>query len=108
LCLLRYPGWTLMNMDEIPGHILNYIAQQIQVDPEVFSQYAQRGPTLREHLQEIRQGYGYRNFTLNEYRNISRFLVQRAMENNSTIHLLQTAIDEMRQQKIILPNITTL
>ncbi|WP_373894770.1 Tn3 family transposase [Virgibacillus sp. CBA3643] len=108
LCLLRYPGWSLTDVKNVPENALGYIARQIQVDPAVFNRYAERSPTRREHLREIRTEYGYRNFNLNEYRNISRLLVQHAMQNGHAVHLLQTAVDEMRRQKIIFPNITTI
>ncbi|MDU0204852.1 DUF4158 domain-containing protein [Paenibacillus sp. PFR10] len=65
-------------------------------------------PTRREHMEEIRQLYGYRNFTLREYRSISQTLLKYDLENGNAVYLLRTAIDELRKQKIILPGITTL
>ena len=52
LCCLRNPGWTLGSINEIPSKVLQYIAEQLQVSPKEFEQYAQRENTRFEHLQE--------------------------------------------------------
>lgn len=108
LSVLRYPGWSLSNTKEIPNRVLVYIAKQIQVRPEEFALYAQREATRKEHLEEIRQLYGYRNFTIREYRNLSQFILEAAMENGKTDYLIHLAIDELRKQRIILPAMTTI
>ena len=41
LCCLRNPGWTLGSINEIPSKVLQYIAEQLQVNPKEFEQYAQ-------------------------------------------------------------------
>lgn len=58
LCVLRYPGWPLTEIDSIPYSVLEYISNQINVSPDDFVLYAQREPTKREHIEEIRQEYG--------------------------------------------------
>ena len=88
--------------------MLSYIAKQVGVDPDVFPLYAQREPTRREHMEEIRQAYGYRNFTLREYRSVSQIMLKYALENGNADYLLRTAIEELRKQEIILPAMTTL
>jgi TnpA family transposase len=108
LAVLRFPGWSLSDLKMIPDSVLGYIAQQVGVDPDVFSLYAQREPTRREHMEEIRQAYGYRNFTLREYRSFSQIMLKYALENGNADYLLRTAIEELRKQKIILPGMTTI
>lgn len=108
LAVLRFPGWSLSDLKMIPDSVLSYIAKQVGVDPDVFPLYAQREPTRREHMEEIRQAYGYRNFTLREYRSISPIMLKYALENGNADYLLRTAIEELRKQKIILPGMTTI
>ncbi len=108
LAVLRFPSWSLTDIKAIPETVLCYIANQVGVDPDVFPLYAQREPTRREHMEEIRQAYGYRNFTLREYRTTSQIMLKYTMENGNAIYLLRAAIDELRKQKIILPAMTTL
>nr|WP_231618420.1 DUF4158 domain-containing protein [Fictibacillus sp. 23RED33] len=50
LCVLRYPGWSLSDVGPIPDYIIEYIARQINVNPNSFSLYAQREPTKHEHM----------------------------------------------------------
>jgi len=53
LCVLRYPGWPLSIVKDIPLNILNYVADQIDVDHNVYQLYRQREATGQEHMEEI-------------------------------------------------------
>lgn len=108
LAVLRYPGWSLSDLNDIPESVIGYIAKQIGVESNVFSLYAQREPTRREHMEEIRNAYGYRNFTIREYRMLSQSLFSIALGNGNATYLIQSAIDDLRKQKIILPGMTTI
>jgi len=37
LCVLRYLGWTLFDVKEVPAQALSYIARQINVDTYTFA-----------------------------------------------------------------------
>jgi len=106
LCCLRNPGWSLGSINDIPDKVLAYIAEQLQVNPKEFEQYAQRENTRLEHLQELREEYGYRNFSEADSNYLSECLMPYAMENDNVGRLIREAIDEMKKQMIILPGIT--
>lgn len=108
LCILRNPGCTLNSMLDIPDNLIAYVAKQIDVNPDVFSSYAKRDTTRREHLEEIRQVYGYRNLNNSDYRTISNDLLKSALENGNTMYLVRTALDLLRKGKIILRVIPTI
>ena len=108
LALLRFPGWHLSDYKMIPNFLLNYIAKQVGAQADDFSLYTQRETTRWEHIEEIRQIYGYQNFTNREKQIISQIMLEYALENGNAEYLLRTTIDELRKQKIILPAITTL
>jgi TnpA family transposase len=108
LSVLRYPGWSWTDIKELPDIVLQYIAQQINADPSALMLYPQRENTLWDHLKEIRQEYGYRNFSIQEYRTSYKFLLHQAAVNGDSIHLLRTCMDELRNNKVILPAITTI
>jgi TnpA family transposase len=55
LGLLRFPGRTLADMPEVPKRVVQYIAEQIGVDPDVFEHYGERDNTIFEHLDELRR-----------------------------------------------------
>lgn len=67
LCVLSYPGWSLTDVEPIPDYVIQYIAKQINANSNSFSLYAQRDPTKHEHMEEIRQVYGYQNFSVSTY-----------------------------------------
>lgn len=108
LALLRYPGWSLTDILEVPDFLLDFLAKQLNIEPKVFSLYARRENTLWDHLKEIREEYGFTTFTPSDYRRLLKYLFKLAMENGNTIHLIREALDELRRSKIILPAITTI
>lgn len=108
LAVLRYPGWTLFQIKDIPNQILDYIAKQINVSPEEYTQYAKRIATRNEHLEELRQQYGYKNLSFSTYRIIANYTLQCALDNGNTDYLIRSTIEELRRQKVILPVMTTI
>lgn len=50
LCLLRYPGYSLNKLKNVSNNIIKYISSQINIDPKLFSVYAQRGNTLVRNI----------------------------------------------------------
>jgi len=108
LCVLRYLGWPLSDVNDIPEKILRYIAKQLNVNFKEFSSYSQREATKYEHLDEIRKEYGYSAFTIYEYRTLSKFLYPQAMLNGNPLHLIQVALEELRKRKLLLPAMATI
>jgi TnpA family transposase len=108
LCVLRYPGWSLSDVEPIPDYVIQYIARQIDANPESFSLYAKRDPTKHEHMEEIRHVYGYQNFSAGKYREAAQFLLKHALQNGNFMYLLRTVQEELRNRKIILPGMTTI
>lgn len=108
LSVIRYPGWPLSGIDTIPYNVLEYIARQIRVSPDDFFLYAQREPTKREHMEEIRKEYGYINFTAKTYCNVANILLPHALENGNAMYLIRIVLDELRKMKIILPTMSTI
>lgn len=108
LALLRYPGWPFFLFPQIPGKIIRHTAQQIAVDPQVWTAYVTRENTTWDHLKEIRNTYGYQSFSIQTYRRLFPRLTKQALENDHALDLIRTAISMLRQEKVILPAITTI
>ncbi|PFJ39484.1 DDE transposase [Bacillus thuringiensis] len=104
LSVLRYSGWPLSDVGDIPNVVLEFVATQIGVNTEDWGLYAQRDATRYEHIEEIRKEYGFRNFTITDYRKLSKFLQPHALNNGNTTYLIETAFQELRTWKIILPS----
>ena len=108
LCVLRYPGWPLSHIKTIPESVLIYIAAQINANPEAFSIYPQREATSREHMEELRQEYGYCHLSNEDYFTCLQHLSNCAHKNSNRIFIINSAIEFLRKQKIILPAISTI
>ncbi|QOY37630.1 Tn3 family transposase [Anaerobacillus isosaccharinicus] len=108
LCVLRYPGWSLTDVEPIPKYIIDHLAKQLHVRSQEYDSYAKRISTKYEHLEEIRQLYGYTNFNPSVYRIFSKFLLKYALQSDNITFLITTLIDELRKNKVILPGITTI
>ncbi|MCE5222279.1 MAG: Tn3 family transposase [Clostridium sp.] len=108
LALLRNPGWSLISINNIPESVLDYISEQIKVSPKELELYAQRENTRLEHLQEIRELYGFKNYTDQHTQCLIQTLLPYAIENDNVINLIKLSINEIRRQKVILPGITTI
>jgi TnpA family transposase len=50
LCLLRYSGWPLKVGEKPPSNLLEFVAQQIDADPDEFGDYAAREQTRQEPI----------------------------------------------------------
>jgi len=108
LGLLRFPGRTLADVPEVPRRVVEYIAQQVGVDPAVFEQYGERDNTLFEHLDELRREFGFQNCGWPRLRALGRELMPLALESDRSLPLVETAVERLRAQQIIAPGITTL
>lgn len=61
LCCLRFPGRYLRRGEVLPAVMLDYIAEQVDVDAEAIAEFARRGPTRYEQLATIKRNHGFRD-----------------------------------------------
>jgi TnpA family transposase len=106
--MLRFPGRTITDLPDIPTRVLALIAQQVGVPPTAFVSYGQRLPTIYEHLDEIRTMFGYRNYDWRAMRKLARVLLPQALESDRPLPLAAAALQQLRQDKVIAPGITTI
>ncbi len=108
LAVLRFPGWPFTHVKLIPISVLQYIANQINLDYSAMNNYPQRENTLWTHLKEIREKYEYSSFTDEEYEKTFNYIFKISLENEDTMHLINACLNFLRANKIIFPAITTL
>jgi TnpA family transposase len=101
LCLLRFPGRTLADLPALPPRVLSNIAAQLELPVSAFAEYGSREITLYEHVKEIRELYGFRNYGWREMIAITRKLLPIAMQNHRPLPLVMKALDLMRDSKIM-------
>jgi hypothetical protein len=103
MCSLRYPGRALTPGELPPNVLLTMVARQLGLDPNVWGQYAEREETRREHLSELRIFLGLTPFGLKQFHESIRWLTERALQTDKGIVLVTALVQELRQEKRILP-----
>jgi Domain of unknown function (DUF4158)/Tn3 transposase DDE domain len=91
-----------------PRRVVQYIAEQIGVDPNVFDQYGERDNTIFEHLDELRREFGFENCGWPQLHALGTSLLPLALESDRPLPLIEAAVERLRAQRIIAPGITTL
>ena len=79
--------------------MLRWIAVQVNADPGDIEGYAKRDPTRREHFIELLQEYGWQNFGLQQYREMSAWLMNQARSTDLGMAL----ISELRHRRFVVP-----
>ena len=106
LCTLRYPGRPLLMMTSIPLQLVEFVASQLDVAPQVYADYAQpRRKTASDHLEVIRERYGYRTYEAEDDVVLSGYLRPLALENDEPLPLVEAACLWMRTHRIIPPTL---
>src|SRR5260370_29473583 len=104
LALLKFPGRTLMEVKEVPRTVLTAIAEQVDVPASAFTSYGERENTLYEHLDELRRECGFRSCGWKEYLLVARSLLPDAMESDRPLPLIETALERLRTEGVLAPN----
>ena len=104
LALLKFPGRTLMEVKDVPQSVLNAIAEQIDVPASAFASYGERENTLYEHLDELRRECGFLACGWKDYLSVARVLLSDAMESDRPLPLIETALERLRSNGVLAPN----
>ena len=100
LCCLRYLGFFPEEL-QLPEQAIKYVAQQLQLIPELLVFYGKRSSTQREHQRKIQALLGYRRASNSDLMSLEQWLVERALEHNQPLLLFHMACEHLKQQKII-------
>ena len=108
LSFLRYPGRALQPNETPPTEILNFLARQLDLSPALWTSYAERDETRREHLAELQAHYGLRSFGIGQYRSLATWLMPTALQTNRGVVLVRAGIDELRRRSVVVPRLAVL
>ncbi len=103
LCLLRFPGQGLLTNATIQESLLQWIGQQLRIDPTCWPKYSEREETRREHLLELRAYLDMEPFGLAHFRQAVHAAVDLALQTDKGIVLASSVLDTLRQRHIIIP-----
>jgi TnpA family transposase len=108
LCTLRYLGFVPSDLGTAPASAVGYVAEQLHVLPEVMKAYGARIATRTTHLQQVQRHLGFRRATPLDAYALQTWLLERALEHDKPVLLLQLACDKLRREHIVRPGITRL
>jgi TnpA family transposase len=108
LCYVRFPGQLLAIGEPPYAPILAMAAAQLKVPAGIWSFYAERDQTRREHLLELQEQFGYQAFTVAHYRRFALELATLADQTHQGMRLAQALIESLRKAKIIIPGVPVL
>ncbi len=108
---LRFLGTFLSDPVNIPVVVIAYMASQLKIkNAQCIVRYAERVQTQQDHAQEIRQHYGYKEFSDRQGGfALLRFLYARAWIGTERPSVLfDVATTWLIDKKVLLPGVTTL
>jgi hypothetical protein len=104
LCTLRFMGFVPEELMRIPPAIVEYVAQQITVEP-VLVKYGARVQTRTDHAQLVQNYLGYRKAEQAELTKLSAWLLDRALKHDKPSLLFELACQMLRTEKLVHPEV---
>jgi len=100
----QYAGQFPKRKQDVPSVVVDFLAQQLNMDPDVFKSYPLQGRTVERHRAEIRQYLGFRETTVEGAENITKWLVEFVLPQERREDAWQEAIyDYCREQRLEPP-----
>ncbi|PZU62898.1 MAG: hypothetical protein DI540_25530 [Sphingobium sp.] len=106
LCCLRYPGRHLRQNELLPAVMLDHIAEQVGVEPDIIADFARRNPTRYDQLAGIKARFGFRDLGKPLRAEIMAWLIKEALGIIDGRILLDRLLDEMRRRLIVIPGVS--
>lgn len=108
LCALRYPGRALTPGEMIPREVLSFIGAQLGIPADALLTYAARRQTRQQHMETLREIYGYKTFSGRGARDLRDWLFDQAEDARSNEDLAQRFVARCRETSTILPAVSTI
>jgi TnpA family transposase len=108
LCYMRYPGIVLLPESEPNSALLEFLCQQLDLQPEAWLKYALRPETRREHLLELQEYFGFQAFTQAHAKTALKSLEILAQQTDKGFLLATELVQNLRNQSVLLPAISVL
>lgn len=108
LCLMRYPGRTLMANEMPPKAMINYIAEQIGADPASFDLYARREETRMNHVAHLHRYLEMKASTTEDRRAALLAAIETASSTDQGVMIAKAIIVTFRERRVLLPVANTI
>jgi len=108
LVCLRHPARVLEANEVPPPALLDYLAQQLDVDTGAFAIYAQRGQTRRTHLAELVHRLGLVGVSRTAFHAVVDWALSIAPSMRDPEAMATALVEELRRRHIPLPSLGVL
>lgn len=110
LLLLRFLHCPLPELSLTPERIVQFVAMQLNIYPDVLAEYSVRRPQTRdEHLVQIRDYLGLRSYAREQdEQHLAAYLLARALQRDDPAVLLEEAEEWLREEAILFPAESTI
>jgi len=108
LTVLRHLGRALRPGETLPEGVLDYLAEQLRVNPVCYALYAAREPTRREHFADACQRLGYVELSRRQGHELRDWLVPVAVVTDQPFPLMSALLDEVRRRRLLVPRFSVL
>lgn len=89
---------------EIPKKVIEYIAKQLEMNPDIFSEYDWTGRTITYHRSEIRNYFEFREATLQDVDLMIDWLCQNVLYHSHEFNYIEEKVyQQYRELKIVPP-----
>ncbi|HEY5589365.1 MAG TPA: DUF4158 domain-containing protein [Candidatus Paceibacterota bacterium] len=78
----------------------------MNVGPNAFKFYGNRQNTVFEHFKDIKNIYGYKPFSEENYSEICEFLGNKYFQSDNSYFLITSCVEKLKDMKIIFPGIS--
>ncbi len=97
----RFP----LTKQEIPKSVVSYMAKQVDVSPRAIKEYSFSGRTIECHRSQIRQFFGFRETTVEDAFELTKWLQEKVLAyDRQESHLQATAYQRLRSLKLEPPS----
>ena len=109
LTTLLFIGRFLADPTDVPTKVVDYLAEQLDIaDPSCVKDYRVREMTRLEHAGQIRDAYGFVEFTV-AAEELARWVEDRAWTTgDGPKALFDGAVVWLREHQVLLPGVSTL
>lgn len=106
---VHYLGTFLADPTDVPTEVVDYLAAQLGVgDPSCLKGYREREMTRLEHAREIRDAYGFADFSAAEAELGAWVDAQAWTSGDGPKALFDGSVLWLRERKVLLPGLSTL
>jgi Tn3 transposase DDE domain/Domain of unknown function (DUF4158) len=88
---------------EIPDKIISYIAQQLQIPSDSYSDYDWQGRSISNHRASIRKLFGFRTATVQDSAQMSNWLIEEILPNEQRIEPISELVYQRWRELQIEP-----